>query len=294
MTEPSKKKKKKKPYCSSRHGGAVHRRCCATSTAGWRAPSATTTSCRSSAAPSATPSRVTYATCALHCVSYGLLYLALPAERRDPGCALLPADAGRARLGDVGQQRPGACCSSASATTWPAQRGPAREPGRARSRASPSAPASCRRRRPTCSTRRRWPRSACWPPASPTRSATRSRRSARWCRCSSAATATPTPATSWPWSAASSQRIQTTLRELVEFSRPASTERTRARPRRHPRRGAEHRQVLQGHQRRHDRPRDVPARPAAAVRRPRPAGAGVPQPRPQRHRRHGARAAASS
>lgn len=30
------------------------------------------------------PSRVTYATCALHCASFGLLYLALPPERRDP------------------------------------------------------------------------------------------------------------------------------------------------------------------------------------------------------------------
>ena len=41
------------------------------------------------------------------------------------------------------------------------------------------------------------------------------------------------------------QRIQTTLRELIKFSRPASTERTRFAPRRNPRRGAEHRQVLQ-------------------------------------------------
>jgi signal transduction histidine kinase len=30
------------------------------------------------------PSAVTYATCALHCLSYGLLYLALPPQRRDP------------------------------------------------------------------------------------------------------------------------------------------------------------------------------------------------------------------
>jgi signal transduction histidine kinase len=30
------------------------------------------------------PSRLTYATCALHCVSYGLLYLALPAEQQLP------------------------------------------------------------------------------------------------------------------------------------------------------------------------------------------------------------------
>jgi signal transduction histidine kinase len=30
------------------------------------------------------PSQITYATCALHCLSYGLLYLALPVEARDP------------------------------------------------------------------------------------------------------------------------------------------------------------------------------------------------------------------
>ena len=52
------------------------------------------------------------------------------------------------------------------------------------------------------------------------------------------------------------QRIQTTLRELVEFSRPASTERSCVAARRHPRRGAEHRQVLQ-----------ADARPASPRRR---------------------------
>ena len=65
-------------------------------------------------------------------------------------------------------------------------------------------PPSCRRRRPTSCIRKRWRRSACWPPASPTRSAIRSRRSAPWCRCCSAARPTPTPRTSSAWSAASS------------------------------------------------------------------------------------------
>lgn len=35
------------------------------------------------------PSQVTYATCALHCLSYGLLYLALPAEQRQPSAVVL-------------------------------------------------------------------------------------------------------------------------------------------------------------------------------------------------------------
>ena len=63
--------------------------CCATSTADWTARSATTISCRSSAAPSATPPPVTYATCALHCPSYGSLYLALPPAQREPLLLLL-------------------------------------------------------------------------------------------------------------------------------------------------------------------------------------------------------------
>ena len=44
-------------------------------------------------------------------------------------------------------------------------------------------------------------------------------------------------------------RIQTTLRELVEFSRPASGGADARRAGRHPRRGAEHRQVLQANAR---------------------------------------------
>src|SRR5262249_4159426 len=35
------------------------------------------------------PSRVTYATCALHCASYTLLYLALPAAQHQPSALLL-------------------------------------------------------------------------------------------------------------------------------------------------------------------------------------------------------------
>ena len=51
---------------------------------------------------------------------------------------------------------------------------------------------------------------------------------------------------------------------------------------RSPRRGAQHRQVLQADAR-PDRRAVAAAGPAAAVRRPRSAGAGVPQPGPQRH-----------
>ena len=105
----------------------------------------------------------------------------------------------------------------------PAQHGLAGEPGPARSahrRAHARAAGGAGAR---CCTRRRWPRSACSPPASPTRSATRSRRSARWCSCSSAATDDPYTLDKLGLVSGQLQRIRATLRELIEFSRPAST-----------------------------------------------------------------------
>ena len=166
-------------------GGACSSACCATSTAAWTVRSATTTSCRSSAAPSAIRSQVTYVTCALHCLSYGsstwpcrrtpqpslpfaltLVILGWVTWASNAMALLLK------RVGDhLGRLNAALQENQAELEARIAER--TRELQEAQAQ---------------CCIRKRWPRSACWPPASPTRSAIRSRRSARWCRCCSAAT----------------------------------------------------------------------------------------------------------
>ena len=76
-------------------------------------------------------------------------------------------------------------------------------------------------------------------------------------------------------------RIQRTIRELIDFSRPASHGRHPVPARRGGRGGPGHRQVLPADQAAGDLDRR-PGRPAAGPRRPRPPDPGGPQPRPQR------------
>ena len=112
--------------------------------------------------------QVTYASCALHCLSYGLLYLAVPSETRNPvgfvlmlivlswvtwasnALALLLKSVGEylARLNAALQENQAQLEARIAERTGQLQ-GPRR----------------------TCCIRRRWRRSVSWPPASPMRSA---------------------------------------------------------------------------------------------------------------------------
>ena len=134
---------------------------------------------------------LTTCTWVLHSTSYFILYLALPPDRRSPPTLLLTlvvlgwvtwaSDAMAQLLKHVGarlaQINNGLCENQA--------RLKARIDG---------APGNFRRPRPTSSTRRKWPPSACSPPASPMRSAIPSPRSAPWCRSCNTA-----PAMLIPW-----------------------------------------------------------------------------------------------